>query len=140
MPLKPSLQKRLARELKDYPYVLDDDEKTIRFQYSKYAVIIREFNQDYPFKPPQVTIDEKLLSYTPSFFPPRLLEEYCKTHKCPCCVSITCPDNWSPSFKITDILKEYLDFVEKLKTFQKLKMFKDVQLPDDMIFEISSYF
>jgi hypothetical protein len=51
-----------------------------------------------------------------------------------------CPDNWSPTLGITDILKEFLEFVETLKTFQKLKMFQDVDLPDDMIFEIASFF
>lgn len=141
MPLKPWLLHRLSRELEDYqPVVIDDVKETVTFQYGKYTIQVSDLNQGYPFKPPRVSVDGKILAYTPSFFPPRLISEYSKKHKCPCCVSITCPDNWSPSFRITDILKEYLDFVEKLKTFQKLKMFNGVNLPDDMIFEISSFF
>ena len=140
MPLKPWLIKRLMRELQDYDSVIDDVNETVNFQYGKYDIHVSEFSKGYPFQPPCVSINGKTLAYTPSFFPPRLISEYSKKHKCPCCVSITCPDNWSPAFRITDILKEFLEFVETLKTFQKLQTFRDVNLPDDMIFEIASFF
>ena len=141
MPLKPWLLNRLSRELEDYqPVVIDDVKETVTFQYGKYTIQVIDLNQGYPFKPPCVSIDGKILAYTPSFFPPRLITDYAKKYDCPCCVSITCPDNWSPAFRITDILKEFLVFTEKLKTFQKLKMFAGVDLPDDMIFEINSFF
>jgi ubiquitin-protein ligase len=131
----------LSRELEDYqPVVIDNVKETVTFQYGKYTIQVSDLNQGYPFKPPCVSIDGKILAYTPSFFPPRLITDYAKKYDCPCCVSITCPDNWSPAFRITDILKEFLVFTEKLKTFQKLKMFAGVDLPDDMIFEINSFF
>ena len=139
MPLKQWLLKRLTRELHDYQPVIDNEEETVTFQYGKYYIQVSELSKGYPFSPPRVSIDGKILAYTPSFFPSRLISEYSAKHKCPCCVSITCPDNWSPSFRITDILKEFLEFVETLKTFQKMKMFNGANLPDDMIFEIASF-
>lgn len=138
MPIQPWLLRRLERELAEYPFFIDDE--TIHFSFGKYAIQISELGRrGYPFSPPRVTINGKNLSYTPTYFPPRLIEGYAKKYKCPCCVSIMCPDNWSPSFRITDILNEYVGFVEKLKTFQKLKMFQAVRLPDDMIYEVASF-
>jgi len=137
--MKPWQLKRLNRELRDYPFVLQSDEDTISFHFGKYFIIASDFSR-YPFFPPQISIDGKPLSYTPSYFPPRLLEDYSKKHPCPCCVSIMCPENWSPSFGIKDILHEYVLFVNKLITFQKLKMFKGAKLPNDMIYEIASFF
>jgi hypothetical protein len=139
MPIKPWQLKRLNRELRDYTFVLENDEETICFHFGKYFITLRDFAR-YPFFPPRVSIDGKELLYTSAYFPPRLLEDYSKKHECPCCVSIMCPDNWSPSFGILDILNEYVSFVEKLITFQKLKMFQGVRLPDDMIYEITSFF
>jgi hypothetical protein len=139
MPIKPWQLKRLNRELRDYTFVLENDEETICFHYGKYFITVSDFTR-YPFFPPQISIDGKLLSYTSFYFPRRLLEDYSKKHACPCCVSIMCPENWSPALGILDILKEYVGLVEKLKTFQKLKMFRCVRLPDDTIYEITSFF
>jgi ubiquitin-protein ligase len=123
MPFKPWLLNRLRKELKDYDSVMIDDEnETVSFQYGKYDIHVREFSKGYPFAPPRVSINGKTLAYTPSFFPARLISDYSAKHKCPCCVSIMCPDNWSPTFGIADILKEFLEFVETLKTFQKTEI------------------
>jgi hypothetical protein len=56
-----------------------------------------------------------------------------------CCENIQCPEKWSPTLNIFDILKEYEAFKEKLKTIQKKYMFKYINLPDDMIYEILGY-
>ena len=132
------LLNRLNRELVDHPFVLDEKKETIHFSFEKYSIQISALDS-YPFSPPRVTIDGKILSYTHTYFPARLINDFSKHNNCPCCVSILCPENWSPSFKILDILKEYVIFVEKLKTRQKLKMFHGVKLPDDMIYEIASF-
>jgi ubiquitin-protein ligase len=136
--MKPWLFRRLERELADHPFTSDGEDETVRFNFGKYAVEAY-VGENYPFSPPRLTIDGKTLSYTPTFFPPNLLASYAKEYTCPCCVSITCPDNWSPAFHILDVLREYVDFVEKLKTFQKMRMFRRVALPDDMIYEIGSF-
>ena len=128
---------RLNRELREYPFTLIDKE-TIYFKFKKYTIQLDGFAQ-YPFHPPRVSVDGKILSYSPSFFPPRLIKEYSKTHKCPCCTSIMCANNWSPSLGIIAILNEYELFIQNLKTFQQIQVFKHVHLPDDMIGEIIAY-
>lgn len=139
MPLKPWILRRIRRELDKYPFVLENNEETIRFQFGKYIIQVNEL-AGYPFSPPRITIDGKILSYaSSSLFPSRLIGEYSKKYNCPCCVSITCPDNWSPSFGIIHILHEFVGFVEKLKTHQKIKIFQSVNLPEDMIYEITSF-
>ena len=50
-----------------------------------------------------------------------------------------CANNWSPSLGIIAILNEYELFIQNLKTFQQIQVFKHVHLPDDMIGEIIAY-
>jgi hypothetical protein len=138
--IKPWQLKRIQTELTDHAYTFDGDE-TIEFRYAdKYEVKMSDLNR-YPFFPPQTIIDGIAMSYASLAFPRRLYAEYFLKHdnKCPCCMSIACENNWSPSLGIMDILKEYFGFVETLKTYQKIKIFRDVNLPDDMINEIISF-
>lgn len=132
---------RIGRELADIDdSFIFDGEETIEFRYGKYAVVISGL-RNYPFFPPHVNINGQILSYTPRNFPERLYKEHTLTYlnKCPCCVSIYCAENWSPALGIKHIMREYIAFVEKLKTYQKIKMFQDIWLPDDMIKEIISF-
>lgn len=138
MSITPWQISRLNRELIHYTLV---DEETIRFQFKKYTIQVSGFAQ-YPFHPPhQISIDGKILSYSPSYFPPRLIEGYSEKHGCPCCSSIMYEKNWSPSLRIIDILHEYERFIKNLKTFQQIQFFNhvNVKLPDDIISEIISF-
>lgn len=137
MSITPRQFSRLNRELREYPYTLIDEE-TIQFQYKKYLVSVGGFSL-YPFHPPQVSINGKILSYSPPFFPLRSIEGYSEKYKCPCCTSIMCANNWSPSLGLLAILNEYELFIQNLKMFQRIKVFKHVNLPDDMIGEIISF-
>jgi hypothetical protein len=140
MPIKPWQLKRIQIELIDHAYTFDGDE-TIEFFYAnKYQVKMCDLVR-YPFHPPQITIDGITLSYASSTFPRRLYAEYFlqNNNKCPCCISIACANNWSPSLGIIDVMKEYVRFVETLKTYQKIKIFGDIHLPEDIIKEIISF-
>jgi len=137
MSITPRQISRLNKELSEYPYTFTNNE-SIAFVFKKYSIQVDGFLL-YPFHPPQVSINGRILSYSPSFFPLRMLEEYAKIHGCPCCTSITCPNNWSPSLGLLAILEEYETFIQKLKTFLQVKVFKQVILPDDMIGEIIAY-
>jgi ubiquitin-protein ligase len=133
--------KRIRIELgENNDLIINNDEDTIEFQYGKYKVKISDLNH-YPFFPPKMNINGLNLSYSPALFPRRLYDEHTTKYKnkCPCCVSVYCADNWSPSLGIKDIMNEYIGFVEKLKTYQKIKIFRDTNLPDDMINEIISF-
>ena len=112
--IKPWLLRRLEKELADHPFTLaSDGDETVCFSFGKYAVTAH-VGSNYPFYPPLLTIDGKPFSYTPSFFPQNMLASLTS---CPCCVSITCPENWSPALGILDILREFVAFVETLKMF-----------------------
>ena len=137
MAITPRQISRLNRELSDYPYTLIDEE-TIQFQYKKYSIQVGGFTS-YPFHPPQVSIGGKILSYSSHFFPSRSTKGYSKKHGCPCCTSIVCANNWSPSLGIIAILNEYELFIKNLKVFQQKQVFQYVNLPDDMIGEILSF-
>jgi ubiquitin-protein ligase len=141
MPIKQWQLTRIRRELADIDdSFFFDGEETIEFQYGKYAVIMSGLTS-YPFSPPHVNINGQILSYTPRNFPKRLYKEHTLTypHKCPCCVSIYCTENWSPALGIKHIMKEYIEFIEKLKTYQKIRMFQGIRMPDDIIKEIISF-
>jgi len=131
-------QKRLKRELHGYEYQ-HTSAYTTSFIYNGKKVYIVH-NNLYPFTPPRITINHVPLSYSRTSFPPRLWEKYYdQYHKCMCCENIQCPEKWSPTLNIFDILKEYESFKDKLKTIQKKYMFQFINLPDDMIYEILGY-
>ena len=137
MSITPRQISRLNRELSEYPFMFID-EKTIQFYFNKDTIQVNAFEQ-YPFHPPQVSINGKIFSYSPSFFPLRSIEGYSKKHGCHCCSSIMCANNWSPSLGIITILNEYELFIKNLKTFQQIQVFKHVNLPDDVIGEVISF-
>ena len=143
MPIKQWQLNRIKNELgrRDDSFSFTEGEETVQFRYGKYYVQMSELTH-YPFYPPRMNINGRPLSYTPIHYPKRLYEEHTSSkynNKCPCCVSIYCPDKWAPSLGIKHIMNEYIAFVEKLKTYQKIKIFRDVMLPDDMIGEIISF-
>ena len=97
------------------------------------------FTRPYPFNPPDIYIDDKYLTYTYSCFPNSLLNHYITKHSCMCCKSVLCSNNWSPMFTLKTIFDEYFTFVEILKNYSRVRIFKYINLPDDMIHEIVSY-
>ena len=131
-------QKRIRRELRDYDYQHTSAYTTL-FLYKGKIVEINH-NSHYPFIPPRITIDDVPLCYSRNSFPPRLWDKYYdQFKKCMCCENIRCPEKWSPTFSVFNILNEYELFKDKLKTIQKKYMFQFINLPDDMIYEILGY-
>ena len=63
MPIKPWQLKRLNRELRDYPFVLQNDEDTICFHFGKYFI-----KASVSLFPPQISIDGKPLSFFPRVY------------------------------------------------------------------------
>jgi hypothetical protein len=127
--------KRIKKELQNIPYNSQDN--FITFQYHRYHIKIVFTN--YPFLPPYVYIDHSLLSYSPNSFPRRIFQEYCKIFSCPCCSSILCANNWNLNYTIIHILDQYTDFIKTLVSLQKIRVFKYIHLPTDLIKEISSF-
>ena len=126
---------RIKKELQNIPYLTENN--LITFKYHRYHIKIHFTN--YPFVPPTVYINNSHLSYAPTSFPIRLFQEYCKIFSCPCCSSILCTGNWNLTYTITDILDQYTNFIKPLVSLQKIRVFKYVNLPTDLIKEISSF-
>lgn len=134
----PHQARRIKRELECYDYVISIEDKSVEFEYNKkYIKFI--LNSNYPFRPPLMLINEIPVTYNPIMFPKRLYDEYKDTHACPCCESIVCAHNWIPTYGVLDVLREYNHFIQTLKNYQRIRFFKKINLPDEIIKEIVSY-
>lgn len=133
-----SWYRRIYNELKCYDYSVKNSIFTLHYHGKKYTLDVGCY---YPFRPPSLIMsNDKIISYNPNLYPSRLWNAYREeTGKCMCCHNIMCPDNWSPARKIFHVIHEYEDFIERLKTIQKIRIFKNVQLPDDMIYYIVDF-
>ena len=132
---------RELQELKelnnDHIYNLLDN--TVILNYDNKRVIVQIDN--YPFLPPIIHINNNPLIYNSNIFPSRLWKRYIKLYpnNCMCCKTILCRYNWSPCLKLKHILNEYNIFTQKLKLIANILMFERVNLPYDIIYEITSY-
>jgi len=135
---KPSWYRRIYNEIKCYDYSVENSIFTLHYHGKKYTLDVGCY---YPFRPPSLIMsNDRIISYNPNLYPIRLWNAYREeTGKCMCCHNILCPDNWSPARKIVHVIHEYEDFIERLKTIQKIRIFKNVQLPDDMIYYIVDF-
>lgn len=133
--------KRIKRELMNYNYVCNynSEPNSVLLNFNEKRVIIKMKN--YPYKPPKIIINDKALIYCPSVFPIRAWQMYIKLYpgQCPCCKTILCEYNWSPCYGIIQILREYYGLIDKFKIICGILMVGRLQLPDDIIREISSY-
>ncbi len=119
-----AIPKRLLRELQNL------DTKNYKFESNTTHVVlyVNQFKfilEDYPFKPPRVYINDesirdKLCHAT------KILE----VRECLCCNSILCPNNWSPTKHICDIMTEYNNIYEQIKNSLYLKILKFRNLRD----------
>ena len=130
--------RRIYKELQDYDYSVENNVFTLNYMKKQYTI---DVGSSYPFRPPELIMSNRnIISYHPNLYPVRLWDAYREeTGKCMCCDNILCPDNWSPARIIFHVIHEYETFIERLKTIQKKRIFKDVQLPDDMIYYILDF-
>lgn len=128
---------RIIKELNLYDVYFEDNMAHFIYNGNRVSVLV---GTNYPFTPPVVFINDNRIAYNYSLFPKRLWDTYVQHYKeCKCCSNKSCPNNWSPALTIIHVLKEYEEFKETLKTFQKIKMFQYSSLPDDIIREINTY-
>ena len=129
---------RAWRELENFDSKLNNNEISLNYNSRIYKI---NPGTKYPFHPPTIYLSNGTkLIYSPNNFPKRLWYDYNnKTNKCMCCYSLLCPDRWSAAMRIIHIIREYEEFVESLKTIQKKRIFKKINLPDDIIFYIEEF-
>lgn len=130
--------KRLSKELQNYNYTVQDDVFTFSHNTKLYTL---DVGTSYPFRAPELILSNNhIISYNPQLYPPRLWAEYkTLTNKCMCCHNMLCAENWTPARHILQVIREYEDFIESLKTILKKRIFRFVDLPDDMIQYIGEF-
>ena len=120
--------KRIQNEIPD----ILEKYNNINVFYSKHytKIIIRNniifiLEPNYPFNPPQIIINNVPYIHFLKAPSPRInnLFQYFSI-SCPCCNTITCMHNWSPSTRITTIMEE-INKTNQLKTKIKYKMAVD---------------
>ena len=124
---------RLSHELNNSGFEwVNPSERVIQFQYKKRKIVVN-LPLNYPFVPPKIYVDDKLIAYNPYNFPKRLWDNYCNYKPCPCCVNLLCSNTWSPAISMYSVIEEYLEFINKLKLYYKFKLFKQInRLPHDI--------
>ena len=115
---------------------------------SNFVVMELTFPNDYPFKPPLITISPYLnpinynkmignmsnnqkyqyeelfsalffiIAFNPFYFNTALFSHLTQSNSCFCCSSISCLNNWNPALTIADLIKEY-SLLINFKRFRK---------------------
>ena len=104
---------RAWRELENFDSKLKDNVIFLNYNSRTYKI---DTGTRYPFYPPTIYLpDGKKIIYNPNNFPRRLWNEYnILTNKCMCCYSLLCPERWSPSMRIIQLIQEYESFINLL--------------------------
>jgi len=85
--------------------VIGENEVAITLIYKdKYIMEVKcLFPKEYPFRPPQIKINDH--EYTPYLSTLQNIKLYDDV-KCLCCISLCCRENWGPQNSFIDIIKE----------------------------------
>jgi len=72
------------------------------------------FSSDFPFKPPTITINDKSYFYYLKIESIRFNKvlKYFRDINCLCCHSFLCTHQWSPGYRLRNILNEFEEFKE----------------------------
>ena len=93
----------------------------------------------YPFSPPKnLHINNKIINYMNLGNKP-MLKKYFNVY-CLCCISITCPNNWSCMKSINDIMKEYISYKTLINTSMVFYYLEKKTIIPDEIIEIIAQF
>ena len=137
-----NIERRIHHELKEKKYNITYENNfliiTLNEKYDTY--VFKLIN--YPFSPPVIIYkNNKKINYNIETIPGMLLSNYInKYNECPCCVSLLCPVNWRPGYKLQHIIDEYNVIKEKIVMCQKKRMFKNIQnIPSEIVGHIFSF-
>ena len=148
------ISRRLKNESKEwkfrtnesYQIIVNDNNVEIEVCVFKIGYIYNTFFKfnilfDYPFKPPQIYLNGKnVKKYLVST---KLFQNEFKNQlgtDCFCCKSITCINNWSPTYNIVNIIDEIVKYFKlKLKIIQCFILKKNIIFPDEINNLIISY-
>lgn len=108
--------KRIEKESKDW----NNFETEITYNETNVVILFKKINfkvicgEHYPFRAPKVLVKDKEYNiYLNELQYSNSLNKQIKKMlniECLCCESLLCPNNWKPSKKIIDIVRQYLYF------------------------------
>lgn len=136
------LNRRLKKEFENTDYTTENstnNSKIIKFNYLNYKIIAK-ISLDYPFKPPlELYINNRLMDHKyfndlPSNVKLRVYGKLIN-RCCLMCDSCLCADNWAPSLKLIEVVKELISYInmmnlaynkEYIKKYSKLPLFPEL--------------
>ena len=137
--ISPSRTRRITNELTKYEnegiceklncYLANHDESSmlfIKFYPNQLLVnIVLEYSNDYPWKPPSITINGH------NYLRLLIINEEWKLKyidtRCLCCSSLLCINNWNPHKNICDILIEVCNNLHLKLKFNEIRHVKKIK-------------
>lgn len=125
--------RRLEKEKSRTKNEIDWNNFSFHYKNNEIKIIIKDM---YPFKPPQLLIDNT--DYITWFLKEYIqmnsfLKKFNITNDCICCHTIIC--SWVPTYTIDQIIDEYKLYYDKYEILKSMQLFYKQQLFDDLIYE-----
>jgi len=130
-------RRRIEKELNNFQYIIDGNQ--LFFIYKNRPIRVH-ISESYPFIPPKVYVEDKLVQYTRSDYPINQWKAYEKQYHNISSSTILYKENWTPVLGIISIIDEYFQFqneMEKIRT--QLILENHTTLPSDIIHEIVKF-
>lgn len=142
-----NIERRIAHEFKNQEYDFKyEDSKVVNNcivkLYDNNNIYTFKLTMNYPFQPPVLFYkNNRQINYNSGTIPNKLLNNYIQQYgKCPCCTCLLCPLNWTPGYKLQDIIDEYDVIKDKIVMCQRKRMFKNIQtIPGEIVDHILSF-
>jgi len=130
-------KRRIEKELNNFEYTIDGNQ--LFFIYKKRRIRV-ELSETYPFIPPKVYVEGKLVRYKDSDYPVIQWQAYEKKYNNMTSSTILYKENWTPVLGIISIIDEYFQFQDNMeKVRMQLLLEHCTTLPLDMIYEIVKF-
>ena len=97
-------------------------------------------NNNYPFEPPNnITINNNQVNCINNINTVSLLKKYFDLY-CIKCQSLLCPNNWNPTIKLVNIIKEQIKYYKYINSINNICIIQNnIYLNDDILFYIMSF-
>ena len=123
----------------NFTYKNDNDIYNIYFNIENYNINIT-LNKNYPFEPPNnITINNSQVNCIKNLNTVSLLKKYFDLY-CIKCQSLLCPNNWNPTIKLVEIVKEQIKYYKYINSINNICIIQNnIYLNDDILFYIMSF-
>lgn len=119
--------------------IIYKNDNNIYFVIENYNINIT-LNKNYPFEPPNnITINNSQVNCIKNINTVNLLKKYFDLY-CIKCQSLLCPNNWNPTIKLVDIVKEQIKYYKYINSINNILIIQNnIYINDDILFYIMSF-